>query len=170
MNDHYVYQGPPEERSFGPLPEGDYAFKIMQADPPYHKNDKWIMSLKIAIEPGGLYVFSNPWSGVDRNGEMRDGIAELLHCVNYIPPKGKEPQWHKLIGLQGKCRLKVETATMGAMAGKQVNRVAYFHSPKPLANSPTEQQQSYSREEVEQSRTEQRRKSGDEEEEQDIPF
>ena len=132
MNTRYIYQGAPEERAFGPLPAGDYTFKIVSADPPYFKNEHWVMPLKVAIEPSGLYVFANPWSGTDRNGEIRDGIAELLVAVNRVPAKGQEPEWDKLVGARGKCRLKVEVAQVGALAGKEVNKVAFFHRPKQL--------------------------------------
>lgn len=134
MNTKYIYRGAPEERTFGPLPPGDYAFVVAAADPPYEKNDHWVMSVKLTIQPQGVPVFANPWSGTTSSGEERDGIADFLVAVNRAPTVGQEPNWAKLVGAKGKCRLKTETAQMGALAGKEVNKVAFFHRPHQLAS------------------------------------
>lgn len=132
MNSSYKYRGAPETRAFGPLPQGDYSFVVTGTDAPYYKNDKWILALKLTIQPQGIPVFANPWSGIDKNGEDRDGIAEFLLAINRTPAPGDEPEWGRLIGAKGKCRLKVEIAQAGALEGKEVNKVAFFYRPKTL--------------------------------------
>jgi hypothetical protein len=140
----YKFRGAPESRAFGPLPQGDYSFVVTGADAPYYKNDKWILALKLTIQPQGLPVFANPWSGIDRNGEDRDGIAEFLLAINRTPAVGEEPDWGKLIGAKGKCRLKVEIAQAGALEGKEVNKVAFFHRPKVVGPTSEPAKQGYS--------------------------
>jgi hypothetical protein len=132
MNDKYIFRGAPEERVFGALPAGDYSFLIVEADEPYRKEDKWVMKVRMQIEPSGQTVFYRPWTGTDRNGEERDGIADLLIAVNRRPEPGHEPNWSKLVGAKGRCRLKVEIAKQGSLAGKEVNAVHYLHRPKEL--------------------------------------
>jgi hypothetical protein len=151
MNSSYKYRGAPEARAFGPLPKGDYSFVVTGADAPYFKNDKWILAVKLTIQPQGVPVFANPWSGIDKNGEDRDGIAEFLLAINRTPAVGEEPDWGKLIGAKGKCRLKIEIAQAGALEGKEVNKVAFFHRPKqvgPLAQGP---RQNFTEQEIKKS-------------------
>ena len=140
MNDRYIYRGEPEgQKVFGALPEGDYAFTVSSADAPYYKNQHWILAVKLSIQPQGIPVFANPWTGTTTAGEERDGIAEFLLAVNRAPAPGEEPRWDRLVGARGKCRLKVEIAQMGALAGKEVNKVHSFHRPKqvgPASESP----------------------------------
>lgn len=133
MTEQYIYKGPPDERVFGAIPEGDYGYIIAECDPPYWKNDKWILSVKLIIEPSKIYVWANPWSGKTSSGEERDGIGELLCSCNKAPKPGTSPNWKAVIGARGRCRLKVEIAQMGALAGKEVNRVHYFYRPKELS-------------------------------------
>ena len=151
MNKSYVYRGAPEARVFGPLPEGDYSFVVSSADEPYFKNDKWILAVKLTIQPQGIPVFANPWSGTDRNGEDRDGIAEFLLAINRAPAPGDEPEWGRLIGAKGKCRLKVEIAAQGSLAGKEVNKVAWFHRPKQVGPSAEVPRQSFTEQEIKES-------------------
>jgi hypothetical protein len=148
MNKSYVYRGAPESRAFGPLPQGDYSFVVSSADEPYFKNEKWILAVKLTIQPQGVPVFANPWSGIDRNGEDRDGIAEFLLAVNRAPAPGDEPEWGRLIGAKGKCRLKVEIAQAGALEGKEVNKVAFFHRPKQVGPTTEQTPQSFTEAEI----------------------
>jgi hypothetical protein len=135
----YIYRGEPEQRVFGPLPEGDYLFSVASCDEPYQKNDKWILSVKLFIQPQGVPVFANPWTGTTSGGEARDGIAEFLLAVNRAPKVGEEPDWQRLVGAKGKCRLKVEIANQGSLAGKEVNKVAWFMRPKQVGPAAAEQ-------------------------------
>lgn len=132
----YIYRGAPETRVFGALPAGDYSFVITAAEAPYFKNNKWIVAVKLTIQPQGVPVFANPWTGKTKDGEERDGIGELLLAVNRAPTPGNEPEWGRLIGAKGKCRLKVEIAQLGALEGKEVNKVSFWHVPKQVG--PTE--------------------------------
>jgi hypothetical protein len=147
----YIYRGEPESRVFRPLPQGDYSFVVSIADAPYFKNDKWILAVKLTIQPQGIPIFANAWSGVDRNGEDRDGIAEFLLAVNRAPAPGDEPEWGRLIGAKGKCRLKVEIAGQGALAGQEVNRVVFFHRPKQVGPTSDPLKQSFTEAELKQS-------------------
>jgi hypothetical protein len=126
----YKYQGPPEQRVFGPLPEGEYPFIVAMADPPYEKdNGNLVMSVKLTILPDNVPVFCNPWQGTDRNGEAHDQIAEFLLAINRVPAIGTEPKWAQLVGARGRCRLTTEEAQQGKLAGKLVNKVHYWIRP-----------------------------------------
>ena len=158
MSSTYRYHKPPERQAFGPLPAGDYQFIVSSVDEPYEKNNKWILSVKLAIQPDGTPVFANPWSGKTNAGEERDGIAEFLQAINRAPRDGEEPDWTELAGARGKCKLKVEIAQMGALAGKEVNKVDYFHAPKQIG--PSANKQSVSKNEFEKARRKQVEASG----------
>lgn len=152
-DDRYTYTGEPEARSFGPLPEGDYAFIVGNCDNPYKsKAGNWVLPVEILILPDKQRVFANPWSGVDKNGENRDGIADFLHAINRVPKVGEEPRWAKLIGARGRCRLVQEESQQGKLAGKMVNKVAWFYRPREVGPTTEEQPRSFTKEEVEASR------------------
>jgi hypothetical protein len=164
----YKFKEPPLRPTFGPLPDGDYGFTVSSCDEPYYKNDHWILAVKLAIQPDGTPVFANPWSGQTSTGEERDDIAAFLVCVNRAPKVGEEPDWAKVVGARGRCRLKQEEAKMGTLAGKMVNRVAWFHAPKQVG--PTAEQrpqtfgraqvESYSPQEVEKAKADAERRAG----------
>jgi hypothetical protein len=147
----YIYRGEPEQRVFGPLPEGDYLFSVASCDEPYQKNDKWILSVKLSIQPQGVPVFAYPWAGTTSGGEARDGIAEFLLAVNRAPKVGEQPDWQRLVGAKGKCRLKVEIAAQGSLAGKEVNKVGWFHRPKQVGPAVEAPRQSFTESEIKKS-------------------
>ena len=125
----YKYQGPPQvARPIGPLPEGEYDFEVTDCQEPYEsKAGNWVLPLKLAILPSRVPVFSNPWTGTTKQGEFRDNIAEFLLSVSRTPAIGQEPDWPKVIGARGRCRLSVEIAEQGSLKGQPVNRTAWFH-------------------------------------------
>jgi hypothetical protein len=169
----YRFKKPAERPAFGPLPEGDYQFVVSECDEPYIKPESGnlVLSLKLAIQPGGEIVFANPWSGTTKDGEERDDIAVFLLAVNRTPEAGKEPDWDSVVGSKGKCRLKTEKSEMGALAGKLVNKVHYFYAPRQVG--PVQSPQSYTPAEVANAAADQRRRSAggqDDVEPQDIPF
>lgn len=169
----YIYRGEPEQRVFGPLPEGDYSYVVAECGEPYQKdNNNWVLRVKLAIQPSGVPVFASPWSGTDRNGEERDGIADFLLSCDRAPSVGSEPDWERVVGAKGRCRLKIEIAQMGALAGKEINRVDRFYRPKqvgPGAEQPP--RTSYNPDEVAKAQAEQRRRSGDDDmAPDDLPF
>src|SRR5215471_13586440 len=170
--DSYKFGGGEERKVFGPLPPGDYDFTVSECGEPYQKqNGNWVLQVRLAIQPGGETVFATPWSGRDRNGEDRDGIGDFLISVNRAPALGKEPDWRKLERTRGRCRLKIETAQMGALAGKEVNKVAFFHHPKEIVQPAADKQQSVSQEEYNQTLKARRKADPDlEVEPDDIPF
>jgi hypothetical protein len=150
---NYRYRGEPEQRVFGALPEGDYMFVVAEIDEPYTnpRSGNDVLPIKLSIQPQGVPVFANPWCGTDKNGEDRDGIAEFLLAVNRAPKIGEEPDWQRLVGAKGKCRLKVEIASQGALAGKEVNKVAWFHRPKQVGPTAEQPPQSFTKAEIKES-------------------
>jgi hypothetical protein len=148
----YRYQGAPEQKIFGALPEGDYQFTVAMADPPYEKeNGNLVMSVKLTILPDNVPVFCNPWQGTDRNGDPHDQIAEFLLAVNRVPKIGEEPKWSALVGARGRCKLIQELAQQGKLAGKPVNKVSFFYRPREVGPT-TEEPRSFTKEEAEASR------------------
>jgi hypothetical protein len=122
------------------------------ADPPYEKNNKLVMSVKLTILPDQVPVFANPWCGEDRNGDQHDQIAEFLLCINRVPKIGTEPNWAKLVGARGRCRLTTEVAQQGNLAGKEVNKVHYWIRPKEVGPITEKPPRSFTKEEVESQR------------------
>jgi hypothetical protein len=166
MTESYKFGGGEERKAFGPLPAGDYAFRVMECGEPYQKtNGNWVLSVRLFIQPGGETVFASPWSGTDKNGEQRDGIGDFLLAVNRAPARGSEPNWKRVVDARGKCRLKVEVAQQGALAGKEVNKVAFFHRPHKL-----EEPQSVSQEEFNKQRQRAQKDPDLDVEPDDIPF
>jgi hypothetical protein len=148
----YKFKEPAPRPVFGALAEGDYGFTVTSYDQPYVKNEHWILPVKLAIQPDGTPVFANPWSGLTKDGEERDGIAEFLICINRAPKVGEEPDWDEVVGARGRCRLKIEIAQRGALAGKEVNKVAFFHAPKQVGSIAEERVKRHSQEEYNQAR------------------
>jgi hypothetical protein len=145
----YRYQGPPEERAFGPLPDGDYNFVLTDiTEPKRSAAGNLALGVKLSIQPGGEIVFANPWQGTDRDGNERDDIAAFLHAINRIPKVGEEPRWQQLVGARGRVRLKSEIAQQGNLAGKSVNKVAFFHRPKTVGSTTEQTPQTYTEPEV----------------------
>ena len=132
--DTYRFGGGEQRKPVGPLAPGDYHFVVAECGEPYPKQSgNWVVQARLSILPGGETVFATPWSGTDKNGEERDGIGSFLLAVNRAPGnKGDVPDWSKIAGAKGKCRLKVEVAQMGSLAGQEVNKVAFFYEPKQL--------------------------------------
>ena len=132
----YIYTGEVEfgGRKSEVLPDGDYKFRVGEIlQRPYQKqNGNWVCQLRLEIEPSGQWVFSSPWSGVDKNGKARDGIVEFLASINRLPARGAEPEWSALVGASGTVTLGSETASQGKRAGQMVNKVNYFHAPRQL--------------------------------------
>ena len=126
----YRFSQPSAPPALGPKPEGDYHYVVTSCDQPYSKNDKFILPVKLSIAPDNMPVFANPWTGETRDGEFRDGIAEFLISCARAPKVGQEPDWAKVVGAHGTVHLKVEVAAQGALAGKPVNKVGWFHRPK----------------------------------------
>jgi hypothetical protein len=145
----YIYRGEPEQRVFGALPEGDYAYVVADCGEPYQKDSgNWVLSVKLSIQPSGVPVFANPWAGVTKDGEERDGIGEFLLSCARAPKPGTEPDWKRVVGARGRCRLKVEIAQMGALAGKEVSKVAFFHRPKQVGPTAEAPRQSFTESEI----------------------
>lgn len=122
MTTSYKYNEPSPAPTFGPLPEGEYAFTVLQCGELYTSSaGNTVLPVKLAVGKENAHVFDRPWSGP--NG---DRIAGFLKSCNCAPAAGQEPDWRKIEGANGRVRLKIEVATAGSMAGKQVNRVNYY--------------------------------------------
>jgi len=133
----YRFKEPAARQMVGPLPKGDYNFRVTNCDEPY-ESKAGNQVLPLALEVEEHKVFANPWTGTTKDGEERDGIAEFLLCVNRAPAVGSEPDWKRLVGASGRCRLKVEIAQQGALAGKEINKVQFFHRPKQIDTKATQ--------------------------------
>jgi hypothetical protein len=131
-DDTYIFGGGSSKaKAREPLPAGNYDFEILDYTGPYRNvNGRFVLKLELQIE--GRRVFDQVWSGKTSAGEPRDGIGDLLRAVNCAPPEGEEPDWPKLIGSLGRCRLKVAVAEAGASAGKPINRVGWYLAPKQI--------------------------------------
>jgi hypothetical protein len=166
----YVYSGEPEERSIGPLADGDYDFVVTQCGEPYEsKAGNLVLSVELEIQGSRkVTVFYNPWVGVDKNGEKRDGVADFLHAINRVPKIGEEPRWDKLAGARGRLRLTTEIAGAGKYQGQSINKVHYLYRPRVAAGSETNTVTTYSSDEVKQAREDVARRAGAEP--TDIPF
>jgi hypothetical protein len=167
----YKFREPPARPVFelGPLTEGDYSFTVVECGEPYRsKAGNLVLPLRLRIEPSGISVFSHPWQGVDKNGEERDQISEFLLCINRAPDIGREPDWPSIRGAKGMCYLRSKIAEQGALAGKPVNVVHYFHTPKEVGPPKT----SFTKAEFEQMRKNQEKVSrGPQKDDPDsIPF
>jgi|SRR5215469_3949535 len=168
--DSYKFGGGEERKAFGPLAPGDYQFTVTECGEPYQKNNgNWVLQARLSIQPGGETVFATPWSGRDKNGEERDGIGDFLLSVNRAPELGDEPEWRKIAGARGKCRIKVEIAQQGALAGREVNKVAFFHRPRQVG---PQAEQEVSKDEFARARKEAAQRAGapSDLEPNDIPF
>jgi hypothetical protein len=172
MSSTYRFHQPAPRPTLGPLPDGDYNFIVAACDRPGIKaSGNLVLAVKLSIQPEGIPVFANPWARTDQSltQDGRDDIAVFLLCINRAPRDGEEPDWDSLVGARGKCHLKQEEAKMGALAGKMVNKVAWFHVPKqigPQAQAP----QNVSKSQFDQARQQAAKNAGLEHEPTDIPF
>ena len=136
MSANYTFSGGSQKARSGSglLPAGDYAFSVLECQEPYQKdNGNWVLKVRLAIEPSEQWVWDQPWSGVTSAGDARDGIGDFLVAVNRAPAQGAQPDWRKVVGAKGRCKLKIELAQIGALAGKEVNRVHFYYRPKELS-------------------------------------
>jgi hypothetical protein len=146
----YVFSGGDERPAVsGPLPEGDYSFVIEDFDMPYEKAESgnWVWPVRIKILPSNKIIYDYPWQGTDKTGNDRDGIGDLLLAVNRAPAQGKEPDWNSIRGARGTVTLKIEISQSGKLAGQEINRVKYYHKPKPL-DMQAENRMQFKKEEV----------------------
>jgi hypothetical protein len=167
----YVYSGDPGERNVGGLlPDGDYDYIVLSCGEPYEsKAGNIVLSVELEIQGSQkIRVFYNPWVGEDRNGEKRDGIADFLHAINKVPKVGEEPNWRRLQGARGRCRLTHETAQQGKYQGQELNKVHYLYRPKIAGETNTAT--SYSESEVKQARQDMTRRAGGKVDPDNIPY
>jgi hypothetical protein len=141
-DDSYIYEGDEAPRVFGARPAGIYQFLVDDFELP-HKSEKgnWVLPVKLILMPDGNIIFDNPWTGVDKNGNKKDGIAEFLTAIDRLPEKGKAPDWGRVRNARGTCKLKVVIAEQGNLAGQEVNKVAWYILPKPGDLQPENRQQ-----------------------------
>jgi hypothetical protein len=148
MTSEYQYDDTTPTRTpsdFGPLPEGDYDFVVIHNDfadstSPYkNKQGRWVLNLKLQVGPQKQHVFYAPWTGLDKNGEKHDNIAEFLRGVGKAPLAGQPVDWNGLIGARGRLHLKVETETyqQSKLFGKEVNKVGYIITPRDTKGATT---------------------------------
>jgi hypothetical protein len=139
MSEDYTYQ-PSERPDFaGVLTEGDYDFVVTEANEMY-RSDKGnlVLPVKLAVGKQRVTVFDSPSAGKNKNGEAYDRIANFLEAIGKAPQAGQKANLGRkhLEGSKGRARIKVEVATMGKLAGKDVNKVHYYISPVSASASP----------------------------------
>jgi hypothetical protein len=101
---------------------------VIEAGQPYQsKSGKWVVVIKLAVQPSGKHVWYRPWAGETKDGDFRDNISEFLKAVKRVPQGRNEVDWNKVLGAKGKCRIKVEQYN-----GEDVNTVGWFYVPKGL--------------------------------------
>lgn len=171
MSSTYRFKQPPARSEASELlPVGDYIYVVTECEygPNESKSGNGVtLKIKISIQPSGRIIFAQPWTGRDRNGVDRDGIAEFLLSCNRAPKVGEEPDWSKVTGAKGKCRLKIDKDQNEI----DRNSVHYFYRPKQANLSPQEgKQQSFSQSEFEKARAKQTKASGSEPEPDNIPY
>lgn len=138
MNDRYIFLGGSEKHfrdiPTDILPDGDYNFKILDAQEPYLKaeTNRWVMRVRLRIEPTGHEIFYTPSTsadgGLDRDGTKRDAIGDLFLAVNRAPDTpGEEIEVGRLLGAHGRCRLKTEI-----WKERERNAVARIYVPQRL--------------------------------------
>jgi hypothetical protein len=167
----WTYQGDPGERNVGGLlPDGDYDYIVLSCGEPYEsKAHNIVVSVELEIQgPHKIRVFYNPWTGTDSSGEKRDGIADFLHAIGRVPKVGEEPNWRRLEGARGRCRLTHETAKQGKYQGQELNKVHYLYRPKIVGETNTVT--SYPESEVKQAQRETTRRAGGKADPDDIPW
>jgi hypothetical protein len=124
----YVYHEPVQP-TFGPLPEGQYPFQVTDviSEPYTSRNGNTVLPVKLAVGPEKVPLYDNPSAGIGKAGPY-DNIASFLKCIGRNPKSGERADLSKghLVGARGELMLKVETAQMGRLAGKPVNKVAYY--------------------------------------------
>lgn len=107
MTTNYRYQEP-SKQTFDVLPPGEYVFVVLYAEEPHihPTSGNHVMNVKLGVGPDQKHVFDSPWAGP--NG---DKIASFLASCGKAPAVGKEPQWNRLEGAKGRCKIKVRPAT-----------------------------------------------------------
>jgi hypothetical protein len=140
MSEDYTYQ-PSERPDFaGVLTEGEYDFVVTEANEMY-RSDKGnlVLPVKLAVGKQRVTVFDSPSAGKDKNGEAYDRIANFLESIGKAPEPGQKANLGRkhLEGSKGRARIKVEVASMGKLAGKDVNKVHYYLSPASLTAGAT---------------------------------
>src|SRR5215475_6071878 len=143
MSDYAYYKSTAPEREPGvirtePLPDGDYDFSVIRVDEPRLASSgsgNLVLKLTIQIEVEGKpWVYANPYAEPWRDSpDRKDRIGEFLCAIDREPEEGEEPDWQALVGAKGRCRLKKVLKTIGVMAGREDNEVAFFHRPKRIA-------------------------------------
>jgi hypothetical protein len=139
MTEPYIYHDPIQP-TFGPLPDGQYSFVVtdVTGDPYTSKSGNFVLPVKLAVGPEKVPIYDNPSAGVTAKGAPYDNIAAFLRAIGRNPKSGQQPNLSKshLVGARGELVLKTETAQMGALKGKPVNKVHYYVWNKEGHNSP----------------------------------
>lgn len=116
-------------------PGGPYPFVVLDANPPTkNKNGNWVMkNVKLGVGPEKKWVFDNPWSGVDKNGDVHDNIKKFLHAIDRLPAKGQAPNYSRLLGAKGTCHIKIEQD----QNGEDRNKIRYYITPRETGSPPS---------------------------------
>ena len=134
----YHFNQPPErsQQERGALldPAIPHQFTVLEVIEEPHPSkgnpDNFVLSLKLEVGKEKVWIWDYPWSGTTSDGTQRDGIAEFLIACNRAPKPGQVPNWGKVPGAKGMCKIKHELQTQGAREGEMRERIAFYFAPK----------------------------------------
>ena len=134
----YHFNQPPErsQQERGALldPAIPHPFTVLEVIEEPHPSkgnpDNFVLSLKLEVGKEKVWIWDYPWSGTTSDGTERDGIAEFLIACNRAPKRGQVPNWEKVPGAKGMCKIKHEKQTQGERAGEMRERIAFYFAPK----------------------------------------
>jgi hypothetical protein len=143
MSKTYRFNKPPERTGAqrGALldPAIPHPFTVLEVikepHPSQHNPDNWVIDLKLEVGKEKVWIWDYPWSGTTNDGTERDGIAEFLIACNRAPKPGEVPNWKKVAGGKGMCRIKHEEQTEGKNKGQKRERINYYLAPHQAETS-----------------------------------
>jgi hypothetical protein len=87
-----------------------------------------VLPVTLAVGPDRATVFDNPSVGLTKKGDPYDNIAKFLKAVGRNPKSGERANLSAsyVVGAKGWAHIKQEKAELGKLAGKMVNKVAWY--------------------------------------------
>ena len=112
-----------EDRSFEPLPVGDYRVRIEDVEEDEGKYPYYKLTLKVSGDNRKLWYYLSFMTGKSKNGKDLKAITDtnLHHIWNSFDIPERELDYTKWIGKVGACRVKHEMYN-----GEPQARVSYF--------------------------------------------
>jgi hypothetical protein len=127
MSDYVFHK--PVQPTVGPLPEGKYKFTVIDVSDDYTSTvGNIVLPVKIEVGPEKVWIYDNRVKGKTKKGKEFDNIAPFLMAIGRYPKEGEFANISAayLVGATGEVMIKTEKAEAGKLAGKLVNKVAYY--------------------------------------------